>query len=44
LWPSSRSNKKIELLGGVDGMFTDSVAALHLPRLKMSGASVGVRT
>jgi beta-glucosidase len=36
--------QKIELLGGVDHMFTQSVPAIDLPRLKMSDASVGVRT
>src|ERR1039458_1212285 len=36
--------QKIELLGGVDWMFTHAVPAIDLPRLKMSDASVGVRT
>lgn len=36
--------QKIELLGGIDGMFTHEVPAIHLPRLKMSDASVGIRT
>ncbi|MGD0681102.1 MAG: glycoside hydrolase family 3 C-terminal domain-containing protein [Terracidiphilus sp.] len=36
--------QKIELLGGVDGMFTQSVSAINLPRFKMSDASLGVRT
>lgn len=36
--------QKIELLGGVDGMFTHAAPAIQLPRLKMSDASVGVRT
>jgi beta-glucosidase len=36
--------QKIELLGGVDGMFTHAVPAIGLPRLKMSDASLGVRT
>ena len=36
--------QKIELLGGVDHMFTQSVPAIDLPRFKMSDASVGVRT
>jgi beta-glucosidase len=36
--------QKIELLGGVDSMFTHSVPAIGLPRFKMSDASVGVRT
>src|SRR5208337_1601410 len=36
--------QKIELLGGIDHMFTHSVPAIDLPRLKMSDASVGIRT
>ncbi len=36
--------QKIELLGGVDSMFTQAVPAIGLPRFKMSDASVGVRT
>jgi beta-glucosidase len=36
--------QKIELLGGVDGMFTHASPAIDLPRFKMSDASVGVRT
>lgn len=36
--------QKIELLGGVDSMYTRAMAAIDLPRLKMSDASVGVRT
>src|SRR5271157_1745695 len=36
--------QKIELIGGVDGMFTHAVPAINLPRFKMSDASVGVRT
>jgi beta-glucosidase len=36
--------QKIEMLGGVDGMFTQAVPAIELPRFKMSDASVGVRT
>lgn len=36
--------QKIELIGGVDEMFTHAQPAIHLPRLKMSDASVGVRT
>jgi beta-glucosidase len=36
--------QKIDLLGGVDGMFTHPAPAINLPRLKMSDASVGVRT
>lgn len=35
--------QKIELLGGVDSMFTHPVPAIGLPGLKMSDASVGVR-
>lgn len=36
--------EKIKLIGGVDGMFTNAIPSIHLPRLKMSDASVGVRT
>jgi beta-glucosidase len=36
--------QKIELLGGVDGMFTRPMPVINLPRFKMSDASVGVRT
>ena len=36
--------QKIELLGGVDGMYTQPMPAIGLPRFKMSDASVGVRT
>ena len=36
--------EKIKLIGGVDDMFTNSIPAINLPRLKMSDASVGVRT
>jgi beta-glucosidase len=36
--------QKIELIGGVDDMFTHAQPAIHLPRFKMSDASVGVRT
>ena len=36
--------QKIELLGGIDGMYTHPMPAIHLPRFKMSDASVGVRT
>jgi beta-glucosidase len=36
--------QKIELLGGVDGMFTRPAPAIDLPRFKMSDASLGVRT
>jgi len=36
--------QKIDLLGGVDSMYTQAVPAINLPRLKMSDASVGVRS
>lgn len=36
--------QKIELLGGVDNMFTRPMPVIDLPRFKMSDASVGVRT
>jgi beta-glucosidase len=36
--------QKIELIGGVDSMYTNAIPAINLPRLKMSAASVGVRT
>ncbi|MDR3740545.1 MAG: glycoside hydrolase family 3 C-terminal domain-containing protein [Terracidiphilus sp.] len=36
--------QKIRLIGGVDGMFTNGELSIGLPRLKMSDASVGVRT
>jgi beta-glucosidase len=36
--------QKIDLLGGVDGMYTHPAPAINLPRFKMSDASVGVRT
>jgi beta-glucosidase-like glycosyl hydrolase len=36
--------QKIELLGGVDNMYTRPLPAIDLPRFKMSDASVGVRT
>jgi beta-glucosidase len=36
--------EKIKLIGGVDGMFTNAAPSIHLPRFKMSDASVGVRT
>ena len=29
--------QKIELIGGVDGMFTNAIPAINLPRFKMSG-------
>jgi beta-glucosidase len=36
--------QKIELTGGIDDMFTHAQPAIGLPRLKMSDASVGVRS
>ena len=36
--------QKIELIGGVDSMYTHAIPAIGLPRFKMSDASVGVRT
>ena len=36
--------QKVELVGGVDSMFTNAAPGIGLPRLKMSDASVGVRT
>jgi beta-glucosidase len=36
--------QKIELLGGIDGMFTRPMPAIGLPSFKMSDASLGVRT
>jgi beta-glucosidase len=36
--------EKIELLGGVDNMFTKALPSINLPRFKMSDASMGVRT
>ena len=36
--------QKIELLGGVDSMFTRPMPVIGLPRFKMSDASLGVRT
>ena len=36
--------QKVELLGGVDNMFTRPMPVISLPRFKMSDASVGVRT
>jgi beta-glucosidase len=35
---------KIKLIGGVDGMYTNAISSIDLPRFKMSDASVGVRT
>ena len=36
--------QKIELLGGINSMYTRPMPAIDLPRFKMSDASVGVRT
>ena len=36
--------QKIDLLGGVDGMFTHPAPAIDLPRFKMSDGPEGVRT
>ena len=36
--------QKIELLGGINNMFTRPMPAIDLPSFKMSDASVGVRT
>jgi len=36
--------QKVELVGGVDDMYTHAASAIDLPRFKMSDASVGVRT
>ena len=36
--------EKIKLIGGVDDMFTYAMPSIGLPQLKMSDASVGVRT
>jgi beta-glucosidase len=36
--------QKVELVGGVDDMYTHPAPAIDLPRFKMSDASVGVRT
>jgi beta-glucosidase len=36
--------QKIDLIGGVDGMFTHAAPAIGLPRLKMSDGPEGVRT
>jgi len=36
--------QKIQLLGGVDNMFTQAVPAIDLPRFKMSDGPEGVRT
>ena len=37
-------DEKVQLVGGVDGMFTNAAPSIGLPRFKMSDASVGVRT
>lgn len=37
-------DQKLELLGGVDGMYTHAEPSIGLPRLKMSDDSLGVRT
>ncbi len=37
-------DQKIELIGGVEEMYTHAESNIDLPRLKMSDASVGVRT
>jgi beta-glucosidase len=37
-------DQKIDLLGGVDNMFTHTMPQIGLPRLKMSDGPVGVRT
>lgn len=37
-------DQKLEMLGGVDNMFTHAEPSIGLPRLKMSDDSVGVRT
>jgi beta-glucosidase len=36
--------EKIELLGGIDNMFTKAAPSVDLPRFKMSDASMGVRS
>jgi beta-glucosidase len=36
--------QKVELLGGVDSMFTQAVPSIDLPRFKMSDGPEGVRT
>jgi len=36
--------QRIQLIGGVDDMFTNAEPSIQLPRFKMSDASVGVRT
>ena len=37
-------DQKIELIGGIDSMYTHAIPAVGLTRFKMSDASVGVRT
>jgi beta-glucosidase len=37
-------DQKVELLGGIDNMFTRPMPVIGLPRFKMSDASLGVRT
>jgi beta-glucosidase len=37
-------DQKIELLGGIDDMFTRAIPAIGWPRLKMSDGPMGVRT
>lgn len=37
-------DQKIKLIGGVDDMYTNAMPSIDMPRLKMSDASVGVRT
>lgn len=36
--------QKIELLGGQDNLFTRAMPVIGLPRFKMAGSSVGVRS
>jgi beta-glucosidase len=36
--------QKIELIGGINDMYTRAIPSIDLPRFKMSDASVGVRT
>jgi beta-glucosidase len=36
--------QKIDLLGGTDGMFTQAIPSVDLPRLKMSDGPLGVRS
>jgi len=37
-------DQKITLLGGTEGMFTQAIPSVNLPRLKMSDGPLGVRT